>query len=175
MIIYPTDSILSIGIAVKKLGVSPQLLKKYEREGLMIAEKTESAHRLYSERDLEWIDFLHHQIMDNKMKVAGLRLLLALIPCWDIQSKCSSADCNNCEAYKNYNVICWTIEDQGSRLCRENSCRDCVVYNYAVNQTILKKCTLLLKVIEKIFNYLLYLIPTRVFCTNGQVLTVPSR
>lgn len=139
MIIYPTDSILSIGIAAKKLGVSPQLLKKYEREGLMIAEKTESAHRLYSERDLEWIDFLHHQIMDNKMKVAGLRLLLALIPCWDIQSKCSSADCNNCEAYKNYNVICWTIEDQGSRLCRENSCRDCVVYNYASLPNNLKK------------------------------------
>ncbi len=139
MIFNPNDPILSIGIAAKKLGVSPQLLKKYEREGLIITQKTESGHRLYSERDLEWIDFLHHQIIDNKMKIAGLRLLLGLIPCWTIKSRCSKIDFNNCKAYKNYNVICWTLEDPGSRLCREESCRDCSVYNYATQGDILKK------------------------------------
>ena len=100
MILNPTDPILGIGIAAKKLGVSPQLLKKYEREGLIITQKTESGHRLYSEKDLEWIYFLHRQIIDNKMKIAGLRLLLALIPCWAIKSKCSktgefSSDCKS--------------------------------------------------------------------------------
>ncbi len=131
MIFNPNDPILGIGIAAKKLGISPQSLKKYESEGLLITHKTESGHRLYSERDLEWIDFLHHQIIDNKMKIAGLRLLLALIPCWAIKSRCSKIDYNNCKAYKNYNVVCWTLDDQGSRLCREENCRDCIVYNHA--------------------------------------------
>lgn len=117
----PTDSILSIGVAAKKLGVSRQLLKKYEREGLLITNKTESGHRLYSESDLEWIDFLHHQITNNNMKVARLRLLLALIPCWNIKKNCSQADCKGCKAYKNYNVVCWTLKDPGSQLCRQES------------------------------------------------------
>jgi len=139
MIFNPTESILSIGIAAKKLGVSPQLLKKYESRGLVIIQKTESGQRLYSERDLEWIDFIHCQIIDNKMKISELRLLLALIPCWAIKSKCTKNDYNNCKAYKNYNVVCWMLEDQGSRLCREESCRDCSVYCYASQSDNIKK------------------------------------
>ena len=93
MVINPTDPILSIGIAANKLGVSTQLLKKYEREGLIITYKSRSGQRLYSERDLEWLDFLYRQTTENNMKIAGLRLLLALIPCWNIKSKGSPSDC----------------------------------------------------------------------------------
>lgn len=72
------------------------------------------------------------------MKIASLRLLLALIPCWSIKNKCSKTDYNSCKAYKNYNVICWTLDDQGSRLCRQGSCRDCEVYYYATQVDHLK-------------------------------------
>ena len=139
MVINPTDPILSIGIAANKLGVSTQLLKKYEREGLIITYKSESGQRLYSERDLEWLDFLYHQTTENNMKIAGLRLLLALIPCWNIKSTGSPSDCKGCKAYKNYNVVCWTLEDPSSRLCREENCRDCEVYHYACQSDNLKK------------------------------------
>lgn len=145
----PYEPILSIGIAAKKLGVSPELLRLYEREGLVIAHKTPSGHRLYSERDLEWIDCFRHRITDNKMNIAGIRTLLALMPCWNMQSKCTKKECHSCKAYKNPMVVCWTLTDQGSKVCRENSCRECVVYNNACMAGKLEKSYLVIEDDEK--------------------------
>jgi MerR family transcriptional regulator/heat shock protein HspR len=131
MTLDPNEPILGIGVASKKLGVSPELLRLYEREGLVIAHKTPSGHRLYSERDLEWIECFRRQITENKMNIAGVRTLLALMPCWNLKSKCTKRDCEDCKAYKNSTVVCWTLTDQGSKVCREESCRDCIVYNNA--------------------------------------------
>jgi len=125
------DPILGIGIAAKKLGVSPELLRLYEREGLVLSYKTESGHRLYSERDLDWIACFRKQITEEKMNIAGVRMLLALMPCWDLKSKCSKTDCKDCKAYKNSTVVCWTLIDHGSKVCQETSCRDCEVYKNA--------------------------------------------
>ena len=127
----PNEPLIGIGIAAKKLGVSPELLRLYEREGLVLAHKTNSGHRLYSERDLDWITCFREQITENKMNIAGVRMLLALMPCWNLKSKCSNKDCKNCKAYKNSTVVCWTLTDQGSKICQEESCRKCVVYNNA--------------------------------------------
>ena len=133
------EPLLGIGIAAKKLGVSPELLRLYEREGLILAHKTSSGHRLYSERDLEWIGCFRLQITKNKMNLAGIRMLLALMPCWDMKSKCSKKECNDCKAYKNANVVCWTLNDQGSKVCQEETCRECVVYNNACQAGKLEK------------------------------------
>lgn len=81
MLFNVNEPLLGIGIAAKKLGVSPELLRLYEREGLLFIHKTNSDHRLYSERDLEWIQCFREQITENKMNIAGIRLLLALMPC----------------------------------------------------------------------------------------------
>jgi MerR family transcriptional regulator/heat shock protein HspR len=132
------DPILGIGIAAKKLGVSPELLRLYEREGLVLSYKTESGHRLYSERDLDWIACFRKQITEEKMNIAGVRMLLALMPCWNLKSKCSKTDCKNCKAYKNSNVVCWTLTDQGSMVCQETSCRECEVYKNACQANKLK-------------------------------------
>ncbi len=125
------EPLLGIGLTAKKLGVSPELLRLYEREGLIITHKTKSGHRLYSERDLEWIDCFRKQITDNRMNIAGIRMLLALMPCWDLKSKCTKTDCQNCKAYKNSNIVCWTLTDQGSKICQKASCRECEVYKHA--------------------------------------------
>ena len=125
------EPLLGIGLAAKKLGVSPELLRLYEREGLVVTYKTKSGHRLYSERDLEWIECFRTQITKNKMNIAGVRMLLALMPCWDLKSNCSKSVCSNCKAYKNSNVVCWTLVDQESKVCLESSCRNCEVYKNA--------------------------------------------
>ena len=125
------EPIIGIGIAAKKLGVSPELLRLYEREGLVLSYKTESGHRLYSERDLDWIECFRKQITEAKMNIAGVRMLLALMPCWNLKSKCLKTDCKNCKAYKNSSVVCWTLTDQGSKVCQEASCRECEVYKNA--------------------------------------------
>ena len=38
------EPLLGIGLAAKKLGVSPELLRLYEREGLVITHKTNIVH-----------------------------------------------------------------------------------------------------------------------------------
>ena len=143
------DPILGIGIAAKKLGVSPELLRLYEREGLVLSYKTESGHRLYSERDLDWIACFRKQITEEKMNIAGVRMLLALMPCWDLKSKCSKTDCKNCKAYKNSTVVCWTLTDQGSKVCQETSCRECEVYKNACQADKLKNMYVVIEDDEK--------------------------
>ena len=131
MIFDSNEPLLGIGIAAKKLGVSPELLRLYEREGLVITHKTKSGHRLYSKRDLEWIECLRMQITQDRMNIAGVRMLLALMPCWDLKSKSSKSDCSHCKAFKNSNVVCWTLTDQESKICLESTCRECEVYKNA--------------------------------------------
>ena len=145
----PNEPILGIGVAAKKLGVSPELLRLYEREGLVIAHKTPSGHRLYSERDLEWIECFRRQITENKMNIAGIRMLLALMPCWNLKSNCSKKECSDCKAYKNSNVVCWTLADQGSKVCRETSCRECVVYANACTAGKLERSYIVIEDEEK--------------------------
>jgi MerR family transcriptional regulator/heat shock protein HspR len=143
------DPILGIGIAAKRLGVSPELLRLYEREGLVLSYKTESGHRLYSERDLDWIQCFRKQITEEKMNIAGVRMLLALMPCWNLKSNCSKTDCKNCKAYKNSSVVCWTLTDQGSKACKETNCRECEVYKNACQADKLKHMYVVIEDDEK--------------------------
>ena len=122
------EPLLGIGIAAKKLGVSPELLRLYEREGLVVTHKTKSGHRLYSEKDLEWINGFREQMTENRMNIAGVRMLLALMPCWDIKSNSSKTVCKTCKAYKNSHVVCWTLTVRESNGCKDGSCRECEVY-----------------------------------------------
>ena len=145
MLFNVNEPLLGIGIAAKKLGVSPELLRLYEREGLLFIHKTNSGHRLYSERDLEWIQCFREQITKNKMNIAGIRLLLALMPCWDINSKCSKKDYLNCVAYKNSKIVCWTLTNKGSKVCLAGSCRDCEVYSNACQAGKLEKMYVVIK------------------------------
>jgi len=105
----PEEPIISIGVAAKKLGVSPESLRLYEREGLVIPYRTSTGRRLFSQKDLEWIDCFRTQIIENKMNFAGIRILLALLPCWDLKP-CSEVERKNCPAYFHSNTVCWTVK-----------------------------------------------------------------
>jgi MerR family transcriptional regulator/heat shock protein HspR len=149
MTIDRNEPIIGIGIAAKKLGVSTELLRLYERKGLIIPYKTESGFRLFSERDLDWIECFRRQITDNKMNIAGVRMLLALMPCWKLKSKCNIQECKNCAAYKNSNVVCWTLKDQRTKVCRNENCRDCNVYRDACRAGKLENMYVVLEDNEK--------------------------
>ena len=149
MIFERNEPIIGIGIAAKKLGVTPELLRLYERKGLIITHKTKSGYRLFSERDIEWIECFRRQFTENKMNIAGVRMLLALMPCWKLKSKCNIKDCQSCKAYKNYRVVCWTLEDQSSKVCREESCRECNVYRDACRAGKLENMYVMMEENEK--------------------------
>lgn len=123
----PREPIYTIGVAARKLSVSSETLRYYEKEGLLIPYRTETGRRLYSQRDLEWIRCFRDQMTENKLNVAGIRLLVALMPCWDLKP-CSKDERRQCPAYMNYKVVCWTVEEPASAGCRQDNCLDCHVY-----------------------------------------------
>jgi MerR family transcriptional regulator/heat shock protein HspR len=123
----PREPVYTIGVAARKLGVSSETLRYYEKEGLLIPYRTETGRRLYSQRDLEWIRCFRGQMADNKLNVAGIRLLMALMPCWELKP-CSEEERRQCPAYMNYKVVCWTVEEPGSTACQQDICLECHVY-----------------------------------------------
>ena len=82
--IINTDPIYAIGIAAKKVGVSVHLLRVYEREGLILTERTETGRRFYSDLELVKINCIRRMINEYGLNFAGIRRLLALLPCWKI-------------------------------------------------------------------------------------------
>ncbi len=126
----PFEPIMPIGIAAKKLGISPETIRLYEREGLIIPYKTSTNRRLYSQKDLEWIDCFRNQITKNGLNLAGVRLLLALIPCWSLKP-CSEAERADCSVYMNGEKVCWMNADHGKNACNTDDCRMCKVYHTA--------------------------------------------
>ncbi len=124
------EPIMSIGVAAEKLGISPEALRLYEREGLVLPYRTKTNRRLYSQKDLEWIDCFRRQITERGLNFAGIRVLLALIPCWDIKP-CTEEERSNCPAYMNGELVCWSSSEHGSESCATDECQKCNVYRTA--------------------------------------------
>lgn len=132
-----TEPVYTISTAARLLGISIPTLRMYENEGLIIPFKKSSAHRLYSDMDLERIRCLRITINGNKMGMESIRRMLALIPCWAIIN-CSEKDRNNCEAFTDYSKPCW-MHKHKNNTCSDRDCRECEVYNSFSNCSSLKE------------------------------------
>jgi MerR family transcriptional regulator/heat shock protein HspR len=121
------EPVYTIGVVADKLGISPETLRYYESEGLLLPHRTASGHRLFSNSDLEWISCFRREMTENKLNVAGVRLLLSLMPCWDMKG-CTEVEQSNCPAHENYRIVCWLLDRPESMACQNDECRDCIVY-----------------------------------------------
>jgi len=122
------EPVFPIGIVARKLGISEHTIRLYERAGLIIPYKKESGHRLFSMRDMERIECIKKTINEKKISIAGIRRLLALIPCWEIKG-CEDEIKLSCPAYVDYEKPCWLHKEQLKGDCATNECRECPVYN----------------------------------------------
>jgi MerR family transcriptional regulator/heat shock protein HspR len=121
-----TDPVISIGALARKVGRSVSAIRKYENEGLILAHRTESGHRLFSHEDIRRVQSLRHLMQELGLNVAGIRRLLALLPCWNLLP-CHADTRRNCPAYRESTRPCWMIK---GLTCapQGNECRRCVVY-----------------------------------------------
>ncbi len=116
----------SIGDIARLLDISPNTLRMYEDAGIVIPHRTGTNRRIYDEHDLEWLKKIRHLIKNEKMNIEGIRRLLALIPCWDINNcieekacpayiskkqpcfeakiSCKNGDCHSCDVYRNFSL-----------------------------------------------------------------------
>ncbi|MBM2846426.1 MAG: MerR family transcriptional regulator [Bacteroidetes bacterium] len=134
----------SIGEAADILGVSIPTIRMYEREGLIIPNRRRSKHRRFSEGDLERIRCMRAMINTEKVSIAGIRRLLALIPCWSIRG-CPPEARGTCGAFRQNDAPCW-VASKKSWECKATECRVCRVYTDTADCSRLKEtiaaCTL---------------------------------
>lgn len=123
--------LFTIGTAARMLGISVHTLRMYERDGLIIPFKAESNHRLYSVADLERVACIRRAIAEEKMTIAGIRRLHAMIPCWEL-IPCTVEERRACPAFRSHDGGCWTAEEKG-RVCSTRDCRLCTVYQQTAN------------------------------------------
>jgi MerR family transcriptional regulator/heat shock protein HspR len=121
-----SEPLHTVGETADLVGVSISTIRMYEREGLIIVNRRESRHRRYTEADIERIRCIRSMIRDHKVSIAGIRRLLALIPCWKIVN-CPDEERAACGAFRQHEEPCWMATERSWR-CKSAECRLCDVY-----------------------------------------------
>ena len=67
-----------IGVVAIRYQIHPQTLRLYEREGLLLPSRTEGKTRLYSEEDLERLEFILSLTRDLGVNLAGVEVVMSL-------------------------------------------------------------------------------------------------
>jgi MerR family transcriptional regulator/heat shock protein HspR len=73
---YDDEPRYVISVAAQVLGLHPQTLRLYEREGLIEPQRSRGNIRLYSDRDLERIRVMQRLTTDLGVNLAGAEVIL---------------------------------------------------------------------------------------------------
>lgn len=127
----------TISIAARLTNSSISTLRMYEDKGLILPHKTETNRRIYSKVDIERIHCIRKHLDEDGLNIAGIRNLLALVPCWLIKP-CSIESRKKCEAFTSSDKPCWESDPKGVD-CQEVDCRECNVYQLSNQCTNIKE------------------------------------
>src|SRR5574341_2676588 len=67
-----------ISAVAQKYNIHPQTLRLYEREGLLKPSRTEGNTRLYTEQDLERLEFILSLARDLGVNISGMAIILEM-------------------------------------------------------------------------------------------------
>jgi hypothetical protein len=124
---------IKIGEVARHFDVSVDLLRLYEREGLLIPLKSVKGTRYFTELDYPWIATVLRLIREAHLNFAGIRHLLALLPCWDIL-RCGERRNAGCSVISEAAAPCWMAQN----CCNPGDCYACDVYREACRCANLK-------------------------------------
>jgi DNA-binding transcriptional MerR regulator len=125
---------IKIGVVARDFGVSVDLLRLYEREGILIPLKSPKGTRYFTRLDYPWIATVLRLVREARLNFAGIRHLLALLPCREIRS-CDGTAKDNCSLKAGANDPCWVHK---SCCTPEGDCYLCEVYRSAAKCENLK-------------------------------------
>jgi len=117
---------IKIGEVARRFGISVDLLRLYEREGLLIPLKSPKGTRYFTELDYPWIDTVLRLVREARLNFAGIRHLLALLPCWEIRG-CDESRKRECNITAGASAPCWMLQG----CCSPQDCYSCAVYRSA--------------------------------------------
>jgi MerR family transcriptional regulator, heat shock protein HspR len=129
--ITSTAPVYTLSIAADLSGIPVHSIRQYIEKGLIIPFRKKSNRNLFSQVDILRLKFIHKLLDKDGLNIAGIRALLALIPCWAIRP-CSDEEREKCQAYFNEKYPCWEASEKGT--CFKNTnCRECEVYRIVEN------------------------------------------
>ena len=135
-----TTPVYTLSVTSNLSGIPVHSIRQYVDKGLMIPFKKESSRNLFSQVDILRLKYIHRLLQNDGINIAGIKTLLALIPCWAIR-RCSDEDRIKCQAYISETYPCWEASEKGP-LCKNTNCRECEVYisveNYPDVKSFLK-------------------------------------
>jgi MerR family transcriptional regulator, heat shock protein HspR len=73
-----TKSAYMISVVAEMYEIHPQTLRLYEREGLLKPSRTEGNTRLYTEEDLERLEFILNLARELGVNIAGIAIILQM-------------------------------------------------------------------------------------------------
>jgi MerR family transcriptional regulator/heat shock protein HspR len=117
-------------------GIPVHSIRQYIDKGLIIPFKKESSRNLFSQVDILRLKYIHKLLDEVGLNIAGIRTLLALIPCWAIR-ECSDEEREECQAFHSDDYPCWEASEKGI-LCKNTNCRECEVYRIVENYSGIK-------------------------------------
>ena len=118
--------VYTLGVTSSLSGIPAHSIRQYIDRGLLIPYKLDSKRHLFSASDVDRLKHIHSQIQEQGLNFAGIRALMSMIPCWAMK-ECSESDRQECKAYYENSYPCWEASEKG-RLCRNENCRECKVY-----------------------------------------------
>lgn len=118
--------VYTIGITSKLTETSVHALRMYEKKGIILPYVTKTNRRLFSKSDIQRIKCIRQYLDEDGLNIAGIKALLATIPCWLIKP-CSKNSQKICDAFTNTLIPCWEAENKAPE-CIDADCRACDVY-----------------------------------------------
>src|SRR5437660_10624917 len=67
-----------ISAVAEMYGIHPQTLRLYEREGLLKPSRTEGHTRLYTEEDIQRLEFILNLARDLGVNISGIAIILQM-------------------------------------------------------------------------------------------------
>ena len=134
--IASTIPVYTLSVTADLSGIPDHSIRQYIDKGLIIPFKKESNRNLFSQVDILRLKYIHKLLNEDGLNIAGIRTLLALIPCWAIRH-CSDEEREKCQAFMSVTYPCWEASEKGT-LCRNTNCRECDVYRSVENYTGVK-------------------------------------
>ena len=131
-----TSPVYTLSTTAILSGIPAHSIRQYIDKGLIIPFKKESNQNLFSQVDILRLKFIHKLLNGDGLNIAGIRTLLAIIPCWAIR-KCSNKERNKCQAFNSNAYPCWEASEKGTR-CKNTNCKECEVYRIVENYPDIK-------------------------------------
>ncbi|MGB9766927.1 MAG: heat shock protein transcriptional repressor HspR [Sulfurihydrogenibium sp.] len=72
------EPLYMIGTVAKMYNIHPQTLRLYEKEGLLVPSRTKGKTRMYSEEDLEKLEFILFLTREMRVNLAGVDAILRM-------------------------------------------------------------------------------------------------